>query len=480
MKKIIYTLLALIVTLTACSKWTETESNAEDFERAALEDLKNKRDAAKWVAEAERTEENRKALEAYWAQLSEYKQKAWLNTGEAGGQVPMVYFWYDGPTWQPIKGIARGWLQAVPDSVVAISIWGGTNMRPETLTPNHKKDIEVFHKKGSAILMCWQTPSVGLGLPATKEGVSGNQDFHNKYPYAECYNQWPEIYARELSRYIIAMDFDGYDVDWETGGDHSKDHASAQAEQEAIPLMLPSTDIHSHFKNNPKNYVEEGDAKAYENIGKFVKEMAKYFGPVGANRAVTTQAEREANLKALFTASTPGFHPKEAEYINSFKSYLPANYLTKRYYFCCDIPQGIASIFKTGTMEKYFDKHFLQNYDSEDETPSPGWSTPVLSELGGKYYNSAGANYQAGNFKVMIGKGKAVREGKVWGLAAYHGQSDYAVTNETDPHFKKYLQDNNITRKYLHYAWTREAIRIANPRPDYSGYKEMEPTIILP
>ena len=100
--------------------------------------------------------------------------------------------------------------------------------------------------------------------------------------------------------------------------------------------------------------------------------------------------------------------------------------------------------------------------------------------LGGPYYNSTSANYQAGNFRVMINKGKAVKEGKVWGLGAYHGQSDFAVTNESDAHFKKYLQDNNITRKYLHYAWTREAIRIANPRPDYSGYKEMEPTIILP
>ena len=180
----------------------------DDFEKAAIEDLINKRDAAKWVAEAERTVENKKALEAYWQQLREYKQKAWLNTGKAGGQVPMVYFWFDGPTWQPVKGIARGWLQAVPDSVVAISIWGGTNMRPETLTDNHKKDIEIFHKKGSAILMCWQTPGVGLGLPATKEGVSGYQNFHNKYPYPECYEQWPAIYARELARYIIAMDFD--------------------------------------------------------------------------------------------------------------------------------------------------------------------------------------------------------------------------------------------------------------------------------
>ena len=460
MNKFVYTLLALTIGFTSCSKWTETESNAEEFEKAALEDLKNKRDGAKWLAEAERTQENKKALEAYWAQLREYKQKAWLNIGEAGGQVPMVYFWYDGGTWQPVKGIARGWLQAVPDSVVALSIWGGTDMRPETLTPNHKKDIEIFHKKGGSILFCWQTPSVGLGLPATKEGVSGYQNFRNKYPYSNNYDQWPELYARELARYIVAMDFDGYDVDWETGGDHKKNYPNDDAKKEAIPLMIEDND--------------------YENIGKFVKEMAKYFGPVGANRAVTSQTEREANLKALFDASTPGYHAKEKEYIDEFKPYLPTNYLTKRYYFCCDVPQGVAPIFKTGTMEKYFDKHFLQNYGSEDETPSPGWPTPVLSELGGKYYNSAGANYQAGNFKVMIGKGKAVKAGKVWGLAAYHGQSDYAVTNESDPHFKKYLQDNNIKRKYLHYAWTREAIRIANPRPDYSGYKEMEPTIILP
>ena len=459
MKKFVYTLLALTIGFTSCSKWTETESKAEDFEKAALEDLKNKRDAAKWLAEAERTEENKKALEAYWAQLREYKQKAWLNTGAAGGQVPMVYFWYDGPTWQPIKGIARGWLQSVPDSVVAISIWGGTNMRPETLTPNHKKDIEIFHKKGSAILMCWQTPGVGLGLPATKDGVSGYKNFHNKYPYPQSYSEWPAIYARELARYIIAMDFDGYDVDWETCGDHGA------VTKEATPLMIAD--------NN------------YENIANFVKEMAKYFGPVGAEHAVKTQAEREANLKALFDASTAGFHAKEKEYIDEFKPYLPANYLTKRYYFCADVPCDVPSIFGSNSQTPiasgnafaiYFDKHFMQDY-SVDGVNLSGSMPPML---GGPYYNSTSANYQAGNFRVMIGKGKAVKEGKVWGLGAYHGQSDFAVTNESDAHFKKYLQDNNIKRKYLHYAWTREAIRVANPRPDYSGYKEMEPTIILP
>ena len=296
--------------------------------------------------------------------------------------------------------------------------------------------------------MCWQTPGVGLGLPATKDGLSGYKNFRNKYPYTECYNQWGELYARELARYIIAMDFDGYDVDWETCGDHGT------VTEEGTPFMVDENDENS-------------------NLGKFVKEMAKYFGPVGADHAVKTQAEREANLKALFDASTAGFHAKEKEYIDEFKPYLPANYLTKRYYFCADVPCRVAAIFRDANFPKYFDKHFLQDYAVD------GVGTHI-QHLGGKYYNSTSANYQAGNFRVMINKGKAVKRGEIWGLGAYHGQSDYAVTNESDAHFKKYLQDNNIKRKYLHYAWTREAIRIANPRPDYSGYKEMEPTIILP
>ena len=460
MKKIVYTLLILTTVFTSCSKWTETEDNKDDFEKAALENLKEKRDAAKWIAEAERTEENKKALDAYWKMLSDYKEKAWLNTGEAGGQVPMNYFWFSGGFWTTQKGVAKTWLQSIPDSVVAISMWGGLGTRPEKISDYQKKDLEIFHKKGSKVLMCWQTPSVGLGLPIAKDGTEGRLDFLRKYPYEECYAQWPELYARELSRYIISLNFDGYDVDWETCGDHNRS-LTGEEKKKQTPLM-----------------VEDND---YDNICRFVKEMAKYFGPVGAGHLVTTQAEREANIKALFTASTSGFHAKEAEYIAQFTPYLPANYLTKRYYFCCDIPcDPYPPVFVTGAMEKYFDKHFLQNYDSPDEKPSSGWTTPDMARLGGKYYNSTGSNYQAGNFKVALSKAKVVKEGKVWGIAAYHGQTDYEITHENNEQFKKYLRDNNLKRKYLHYAFTREASRIMDPRPDYSGYVEKEPMIILP
>ena len=50
MKKIIYTLLALSVTLTSCSKWTETETMRDDFEKAAIEDLINTRVQRKSMA----------------------------------------------------------------------------------------------------------------------------------------------------------------------------------------------------------------------------------------------------------------------------------------------------------------------------------------------------------------------------------------------------------------------------------------------
>ena len=448
MKKYIYTIIAVSALVAACSKWTETESMADDFENAALKDLREKRDNAKFEAEAQRTEENRKALDAYWAQLREYKKKAWLNTGEAGGQTPFFYFWYSGGFWTTQKGIAKTWLQSIPDSVTAISMWGGLGTRPENLSDMQKKDLEIFHKKGSKVFMCWQTPSVGLGLPSRKDGtLNGYDDFHKKYPYSECKEQWGQIYARELSRYIIVLGFDGYDLDWETCGDHGAET------DEGTPFMMN--------KNSDDS-----------SLARFVKEMAKYFGPVGPNHLVKTQAEREANIKALFDASTTGFHPKEKEYIEEFKPYLPSDYLTKRYYFCADVPCGVAAVFNNHFKE-FFDKHFMQDYQVS------GVDTHI-KQLGGVYYNSTSANYQAGNFKVTPAKAKAIHNKQIWGFGAYHGQTDYEINNENNIQFTDYLKANNLKRKYLHYAWTRECIRIADPRPNYAGYVEKEPYIVIP
>lgn len=460
MKKYILKLAVLSLALTSCEKWTSTESIKEDFEKVALDNLKEVKNEAKWSKEAEITAESKLALEDYWQQLTEYKKKAWLNGGDAVGQKPMFYFWYDGSAWTTTPGIPKSWLQSLPDSLTAISIWGGLGgIRPDQLSENRKKDIEIFQKKGSKILMCWQTPSVGTALPGKLNDPSsdGFRYFREKYPFDTHYSQWPELYARELSRYIIALGLDGYDVDWETCGDHG--HVS----EEGTPLMI--------------------DDNHYENIGKFVIEMAKYFGPVGPDHATTSQAEREANLVALFTPETAGFDPREREFIEEMKPFLKADYAQKRYYFCADVPCGVAPIFgrhsatpitpiSDNVLAKYFDKHYMQDYTRNGVNLS-GSFPPML---GGPWYNSTSANYQAGQFDVVKQKALDIKTKKVWGFGAYHGATDYANTGDGGL-FKRFFSEK---RNYNRYAFTREVIRIADPRSSYFNTKEIEPIIILP
>lgn len=461
MKKYIISLGVISLAFTSCEKWTNSESIRDDFEKVALENLKEVKNEAKWEKEAEIAAESKLALEDYWQQLTQYKQSAWLNGGDAVGQKPMFYFWFDGSAWTATEGIPKSWLQSLPDSLTAVSIWGGLGgIRPDQLSENRKKDIEIFQKKGSKILMCWQTPSVGTALPGKLNDPSsdGFRYFREKYPFDTHYNRWPELYARELSRYIIALGLDGYDVDWETCGDHGSVSA------EGTPLMMST--------NN------------YENIGKFVTEMAKYFGPVGADHMVQTQAEREANLVALFNPETAGFDPREREFIEEMKPFLKADYAQKRYYFCADVPCGVPPIFGRHSLTpimpisgnvfaKYFDKHYMQDYTVNGVNTS-GSFPPML---GGPWYNSTTANYQAGRFDVVKGKAEAVAAKKVWGYGAYHGATDYANTGDGGV-FKNFFP--TINRKYNRYAFTREAIRIADPRPSYFNTKEIDPIIILP
>ena len=448
-----YILIAVASVLAvSCSKWTETESNAEKFEDVALQNLREVRDNFKWEKEAEISSESQKALEAYWEQLREYKRRTWLNGGDAVGQKPMFYFWHSGSRWQATPGVASSWLQSIPDSVSCISLWGGYGKRPSEMSENQKKDLEVFHKKGSVVLLCWQTSAPGLGIPGSLDGkVNGWEHFRKKYPFEESYNQWSQIYARELSRYIIALGIDGYDVDWETCGDHGS------VTKEGHSLMVRD--------NN------------YENISNFVKEMAKYFGPVGQEFFVKTQAEREANIKALFDASTQGFHPNEKDFIDDFKPHLPADYLTKRYYFCADVPCGTnPEVFSDQDLfRQIFDKHFMQDYEAEGVGSH-------IKQLGGVYYNSAGLDIQTKRntnaFRNFHLKGQAIKNKEIWGFGLYHGELDYDSTHNTGE-VKTYLERTGQKRNYHNHAITREIIRIADPRESYANYKEMEPKIII-
>ncbi len=447
-KNLIFLFTASFVVLISCDKWTETESKAQDFEKVALENLKEVRDQYKWAKEAEIAQESKPALEKYWENLREYKAKAWVNTGDRATQNPMFYFWYAGTMWRAENGLPRTWLQTIPDSVTCISLWGGKSMHPKDLTENMKKDLEIFHKKGSTVLTCYQVSAVGLGLPGDIEGkTSGWDNFRNKYPCneTETYNQWPEIYARDLARHIIAMGLDGFDIDWEpTCGDHG------QASKCGHNLISGTQ------------------------MDKFIVEVAKYFGPVGDAFYVKTQDQREANIKALFDISTPGFHPNEKYFIEEFTPYLPGDWATKRYYLCADVPCGahLSTIFSSnaGLFEFYFDKHFVQDYGN-------GVSAGRFIPFGKPEYNSTGAEFERGEWRTVPSKAYAIRDRKVWGFGGYHGEMDYE-NNKDSNNFSGYWGTNK--RKYKNYAFTRELIRVADPCPSYSNAKEIDPIIITP
>ncbi len=443
MKRVL-AITALFALLISCNKeWTETKSKAEEFEELAIKDLIEKRDKFKWEAEAEVIKSSKEALEVYWASLREYKRRSWLNTGKEGGQKPFFYSWHAGDAWKAEKGVPKTWLQSIPDSLTCISLWGGFGKRPSEMTENQKKDLEIFHKKGSAVLLCWQTSAPGLGIPGSKDGeVNGWEHFRAKYPCDKGNDKWGEIYARELARYIIACGFDGYDVDWETCGDHGQ-----------------VTDCGHRFMVSDR-----------EDFNAFVKEIAKYFGPVGEEFATKTQEERETNIKKLFEADTEGFNPNEKEFIDDFKPYLPADYMTKRYYLCADIPCGIPDLLRDH-FKVYFDKHFMQDYRSV--------GVGGIHQLGGANYNSTSVSYEMGTEYNMITKARAVAAGEVWGIGAYHGEVGFGI-NSSNGRFQQYLKNNGITRKYNYYPWFREAMRIADPRPVYPAGNENIKIIITP
>ncbi len=45
-------------------------------------------------------------------------KKAWANQGEK----PFIYMWWTG--WRAVDGLDRSWLQSIPDTTTAISLWG--------------------------------------------------------------------------------------------------------------------------------------------------------------------------------------------------------------------------------------------------------------------------------------------------------------------------------------------------------------------
>ncbi|UEB43162.1 endoglycosidase [Capnocytophaga ochracea] len=381
-------------------------------------------------AKAKAEAEAQKKWEAYYKMLTEYKQKAWANTGEK----PFIYMWWTG--WRAADGLERTWLQSIPDTTTAISLWGGYGKQPADMTDNEKYDLEVFHKKGSKVFLCWQVSNVGQGLP-NEGNKSGFTLFREKYGEEkdsdnETYRC--QIYARELARYIIACGLDGFDIDWE-----------------------PTIGNHNHYSYN--EFASGSSTNGYKkNMDTFIREIGKYFGEKYSGK------QRKQHLRELFDENHTGYHQKEKEYIKAYKPFFEkGNYAEKKY--CLLFDGQYEKLINTDDVDSYISKYIMQDY-GDNRVDSPFTSNP--------YKSVSTSEFEKGSYLSIIVKAKATKIGKVGGVGSYHGELDYSFSAESSL-FKGYMESNKISgRKYKHYAWLREAIRIIDPRSneEYKDFKE--------
>ncbi|MFJ1328823.1 endoglycosidase [Capnocytophaga canimorsus] len=393
------------------------------------------KEAKEKEAQTKADEENNKAWEAYYKMLREYKQKAWK------GEKPFTYFFYSG--WAAVEGIDKSWLQALPDTLTAVSIWGGYAKEPQELTENQIYDLEMFHHKGGTVFTCYQVSNVGLGLPG---GLHLFEQKYGREKTAEKETERAKIYARDLARHIIALNFDGFDIDWEpTVGNHGR---SGYAE-------FAST------SDKPRNGY-------HANMITFIKELGKYFGTKYSGE------ERKQHLRNLFDENFDGYHPQEKDFINKYKPYFEKhNSENKKFYLIFD-----GEFFTmTEEMDSYFDKYIMQDYGRTDNIEKylreqnagneyPSYYPPITKA-------SSTAEFEQGSYRDIIKKAKVYKT-KNGGISAYKGELDMA-TNIDDVDFANYMRENNIQgRKYQRFAWFREAIRITDPRSsdDYKDFKE--------
>ncbi|MDO5105973.1 endoglycosidase [Capnocytophaga sp.] len=435
MKKNIINLILLLligVNTVGCVK-NEPLDLEKDVTKQLSEEAKEKESEEKKLQD-QATAEEQKAWDAYYKMLRDYKQKAWK------GEKPFVYYFYSG--WSAVDGIDKTWLQALPDTLTAVSIWGGFGKEPDELTKNQVYDIQMFRQKGGSVFTCYQVSNVGLGLPG---GLDAFTKKYGRDRAAEQETERVKIYARDLARHIIALDFDGFDIDWEpTVGDHRGGYA----------------EFAGRGAYNTNGY--------HANMITFIKELGKYFG------TKYTGEERKKHLRNLFDENFAGYHPGEKDFIAKYKPYFEKhNAVDKKFYLLFD-----GEFFTmTEEMDSYFDKYVMQDYGRADElghylraqnagSQPPSYYPPVTKA-------SSTAEFEKGHFTDLIRKAKVYKKNN-GGVSAYKGELDIA-TNVDDITFVNYLRNNNIKgRKYTRFAWTREAIRIMDPRSpeDYKDFKE--------
>lgn len=182
-KTILYA-LAVGCSLTACSDWTDTETQ-------------NPTDLTKNIR-----------TEAYYTQLREFKKS----------DHPLSMGWFGG--WAGRNASLKTSLSGLPDSLDFVSLWGNW----KNLSQEQKDDLKyVQETKGTKVLICWQVHDIGDQL--TPDAPEGWAEKNPGKIYRHEYWHWGnnkeenlkavEAYAKAILDTIRTYNYDGFDLDAE-------------------------------------------------------------------------------------------------------------------------------------------------------------------------------------------------------------------------------------------------------------------------
>lgn len=223
MKNLIYTILILLfATFLSCSDWTDLESmNIQD-------------PAVDADVPQEESSEYYRDLKAFKSTMADRQ---------------ISFGWFGGWTGIGASRVTR--LSSLPDSVDMVALWGN-NWHRDKMTPEKVTDLQfVRERKGTKVLVTTLLGWTGKEFPTIPE------------------ENWPQdrqeglkAYAKALAEEVIALGFDGLDIDYE-----------------------PNAGGQSDVRDCPRG----------KDMLVFVKELGKYLGPAsGSDHLLVVDGENYA------------------------------------------------------------------------------------------------------------------------------------------------------------------------------------------
>lgn len=258
---------ALLPVFAGCDDWTDIEVNV--YDDCPLDQID--RD------------------DAYYEALRNYK----------ASEHSVAFGWYSG--WGEGSANISATLSAVPDSMDIISLWDNSR----NLTPTKKADLEYVQKvKGTKVVVCGFVHVIGQGYTPP--------EFNESEQQREAFWGWDDgdeeaihsaiaKYANAISDSLYKFGYDGFDIDYETGGklDQNKKYFGWFVE-EMGHYFGPKSGTGRLFLID--GYVNQLDPNLIQYVDYLVSQAYSVSGGTPPPTAGTTAADKDRRLEQCVKA----------------------------------------------------------------------------------------------------------------------------------------------------------------------------------